>query len=169
MSVGEDGGGAGVGAGFCANALGARSPMASASWTRMRLRSVTYPFTKDARPEARILGCGQVQVKAIDLANPASESCRLVPLESRNPAGYYNDSGIRPKPWYGASTFRGGIYIIDRAREGWPSPRVVNQLRGFCIAGRIRVVCRGADMFSRRNALFVRCPQAGTLHSSPTS
>lgn len=41
----DDGGGAGVGAGFCANALGARSPMASASCTRMRLRSVTYPFT----------------------------------------------------------------------------------------------------------------------------
>jgi len=41
---GGDGGGVGAGAGFCAKALGARSPIARANSTRMRLGSVTYPF-----------------------------------------------------------------------------------------------------------------------------
>ena len=51
--------------------------------------------------------------------------------ESLPKPGYIMTPESGPKPWYGSSTFREGMYIIDRAREGWPSPRVVNQLRGF--------------------------------------
>lgn len=72
-----------------------------------------------------------MQVKAIDSASESYDLER--PLECGNPrqTPQYNDHGIRPKTVVWASTFREDIYIIDRAREGWPSPRVVNQLRGF--------------------------------------
>ncbi len=84
-----------------------------------------------------------MQVKAIDSTSESYQPER--PLECGNTAqnavisGYINDPESGSRPRYGASTFREGIYIIDRAREGWPSPRVVNQLRGFWMARVIRV------------------------------
>jgi hypothetical protein len=56
LGGGDDDGGEGAGSGFCAKALGAKSPIASASSTRMCLRSVTYPFpwTERLRADSRM-------------------------------------------------------------------------------------------------------------------
>ena len=71
LGGGDDDGGEGAGSGFCAKALGAKSPIARASSTRMRLGSVTYPFPRTERLRAPILGCELVQVNVIYSAGSA--------------------------------------------------------------------------------------------------